>query len=315
MVTLESFSLESLTEAKRRRFAICDALQRRTGRQLIFARSDALELLAVEQPIEPDRERLRTEMDIVVDSRSKRSKLNGVRTLVWNGNIISTEVGRNVECLDAVSAWAHYAGILSLEELIVLADSMMRRDRRLCRAEPEDFRTYLDHAGQFLGVRNCKRALALMRPNTDSSQETRTRLALLRYGLPEPDVNHPVRIGGGRTIWLDMAYGELRIAIEYDGGYHRFSGEQVLRDDARRRALEAFGWIYVKVTKLDLANADSEEALAQIIASKIEMVLGVPVPLVPRMTDRQICDARRGKKTPLWHSIPREHWIAPWARA
>ena len=38
-----------------------------------------------------------------------------------------------------------------------------------------------------------------------------------------------------RTIMLDMAYRELKIAIEYDGSYHRFSVEQICNGHRRRR--------------------------------------------------------------------------------
>lgn len=309
----ESHSLESLTDLKRRRFEACDALQRRTRQPLVFARSDALELLAVEKPIEPESERRRTDMDVVVPDQNDKGRIKGIRFLTWHGLIKTITIGRSIECTSPVCTWAHYGGILSLRELIVLGDSMMRRDGRLTRATPDDFRSYLESAGGFHGIRNCKRALSLMRENTDSSQETRTRLVPMLFGLPEPEVNVMVRLPDGRAVFLDMAYPDLRIAIEYDGGYHRFSGAQVLSDDQRREALESMGWIYIKVTVLSLRTEDGEERLAQRIASAIEAVLGVPVPLRPRMTVRQICDGRRHTRKPVWENVPRRSWRAPWA--
>lgn len=312
-MSTESYSLEALTDLKRRRFEACDALQRRTKHPLVFARSDALELLAVEKPIEPERERRRTDMDVVVGSTAEKSHIANVRFLTWNGPLQTTEVGRTVTCLNPVSAWAHYAAILTLGELVVLGDSMMRRNGRLTRAEIESFHTYLDVANRFIGIENCRLALRLMREGTDSSQETRTRLVPLLYGLPEPTVNHPVRLQSGTLIFLDLSYPQLRIAIEYDGNYHRFDRMQVLRDDKRREALEDMGWIYIKVTVLDLKSESGQEELAQRIATRIEQVIGVPVPLTSRMTVRQVCDLRRLRKRPIWERIPRESWIAPWA--
>ncbi|KAB8290627.1 hypothetical protein [Bifidobacterium avesanii] len=313
-MTATAFSLEALSDIKRRRFAACDAIQRRTGRQLVFARSEALELLAVEKPIEPASERLRADADVVVGGVREKTHLLGVRFLTWNGPIETQRIGGDMLCTSPPATWAHYAAILTLEELITLGDSMMRRDGRLTRASLDDFQDYLNRSGRFVGKDNCRLALTMMRPNTDSSQETRTRLALLRYGLPEPEVNVRVRLSSGAVVFLDMAYTELKIAIEYDGGYHRFSGAQVLRDDKRREALENDGWIYIKVTVVDLRDESGEEALAQRIASRCETVLGVPVPLIARLTTRQICDPRRRRKIPLWERVPRSRWTAPWAR-
>lgn len=312
----ESFSLEALTHLKRRRLEACAALQGRTKRRLVFARSEALELLAIEKPIEPESEQRRGDADVVVAAEDDKARLNGVRFLTWRGPLATIAVSRTVECTTPVCTWAHYAGILPLDELIVLGESMMRRNLRLARAEYAEFVAYMDRAegvGQFLGSRNCRRALNLMREDTDSSQETRTRLALMRYGLPEPLVNHPVALSTGRTVLADMAYPEVRIAVEYDGGYHRFSGAQVLRDDKRREALERDEWIYVKVTLLDLQDEISEGELAQRVASAFERVLGVPVPLTARMTTQQLCDGRRSRRRPIWEHVPRQAWAARWA--
>ncbi|NMN01277.1 hypothetical protein G1C96_1863 [Bifidobacterium sp. DSM 109958] len=312
----ESFSLESLTVLKHRRIAACTELQSRTRRRLVFARSEALELLAIEKPLEPPSERRRAEADVVVASTDAKTRLNGVRFLTWHGPLATIAVGRTLECTTPVCTWAHYAGILSLDELIVLGESMMRRNMRLTRAEYAEFVAYMDRAedaGQFLGSRNCRRALNLMREGTDSSQETRTRLALMRYGLPEPLVNHPVLLSTGRTVLTDMAYPEARIAIEYDGGYHRFSSAQVLKDDKRREALERDEWIYVKATRLDLQDETGEGELAQRVASAFERVLGIPVPLTARMTAQQLCDGRRTRRKPIWERVPRQAWAARWA--
>lgn len=312
----ESFSLEALTHLKRQRLEACAALQGRTKRRLVFARSEALELLAIEKPIEPESERRRSDADVIVATAAEKTHINGVRFLKWSGPIaVIDDVGRILSCTAPVCTWAHYAGILTLEELVVLADAMMRRNGHLTRAVPEDFVAYLDSAQRFAGIDNCRRALKLMRPGTDSSQETRTRLALMAYGLPAPEVNHPVRLGNGRTALMDMAYPQVRIAIEYDGGHHRFSAEQVLRDDKRREALERLGWIYIKVTVLDLRDEESRAALAERVASALEAVLGVPVPLTPRMTLRQVSDGRRSARRPIWERVPVSMWRAPWASA
>ena len=305
----------ALADIRHQRLRTCAELQCHTNRTLVFARSEALELLAIEKPNEPASERRRNGIcDVIVATKAEKTHLAGVRFLTWSGPIASVTINRSIECTTPVCTWAHYASILPLGELIVLGDSMMRRNRHLTRATLDDFRTYLASAPQFAGIRRCRQAFTLMREGTDSSMETRTRLLPMQFGLPELQVNHPVRLGNGRTVLLDMAYPELRIAVEYDGAYHRFSGEQVLRDDKRREALEDLGWIYIKVTFQDLIDAEAQERFVQRLATRCEDVVGVPVPLVPQLTLEQVCDGRRLRKRPFWERIPRERWTARWAR-
>lgn len=301
-MTGESISLKALTELKAMRMQSCAALQNRTRRPLVYARSTALELLSIEKP------RLRSHVVgqdstawVVVSSLRQRCHVRGVKYLAWTGPIETQVVGRHFECLTPVCTWAHYAAVLPLDELIVLGESMMRRDRRLKRAGIEDFRRYLEHAGNFTGVKKCRRALRLMKENVDSSQETRTRIMLIRYGLPEPEVNYALNIPGtARTVFLDMAYPQLRIAVEYDGTYHRFSNEQVLRDDKRREDIESAGWMYIKITVLDLRNELAEEAAAQRVATAMWRMAGVPVPLEPRIAVERIGDGNHARRKPIW---------------
>lgn len=52
-------------------------------------------------------------------------------------------------------------------------------------------------------------ALQFMREGTDSSQESRCRIALIRNGLPCPQVNWKVRLNNGKIVLLDMAYPDI----------------------------------------------------------------------------------------------------------
>lgn len=293
----ESISLKTLTELKNLRMQACAELQNRTRQPLLYTRSTALELLSIEKPRMPYKARQDAAAWVVVPSLQRRCHVRGVRYLAWTGPIEMQVVGRHFACVTPVCAWAHYAAVLPLNELVVLGESMMRRDRRLKRACVEDFRRYLHGASNFTGVKKCRVALRLMRENTDSSQETRVRIVLVRYGLPEPVVNYALHIPGtSRTAYLDMAYPGLRIAIEYDGSQHRFSSAQVLRDDKRREDIEAAGWTYVKVTVLDLRDERSEEALAQRVATVMGKIAGVSVPLEPRIAVERLGDGNRARR-------------------
>lgn len=300
-VTNDAISLTALTELKTMRMNACDELQRRSRQPFVYARDTALELLGIEKPRAYARSKHRGCIQVVVPSLTKRSHVSNVQYLAWTGPIETIIVGRKFECLTPVCAWAHYASVLTLDELIVLAESMMRRDRRLKKAEISDFTRFINQAKRFEGIRKCRRALRVIREHTDSSMETRTRLALMRYGLPSPVVNYELQVPNtSRTLFLDMAYPALRIAIEYDGNHHRFSSAQVLADDKRREMIEAAGWAYIKVTFVDLRNELAEEELAQRVATSIERVLHVPIPLEPRLSIEQVSDGHRLQRKPRW---------------
>jgi uncharacterized protein DUF559 len=73
-----------------------------------------------------------------------------------------------------------------------------------------------------------------------SSPWQRSRTALHLGGLPAPVVQHPV-IARGTRYYLDLAYPEVRLAIEYDGAEHR-TQRRARRDLMREAALTALGW-------------------------------------------------------------------------
>ena len=108
-------------------------------------------------------------------------------------------------------------------------------------------------------------ALDDARAGVDSRYETITRRAIVLAGLPEPVV-HPLVIVDGIAMHPDLAYPEMRIAIEYEGDGHREQGRWD-RDIDRYAALEAAGWIVVRVTKAHLAR-DGARCIARVAAAR-----------------------------------------------
>lgn len=96
--------------------------------------------------------------------------------------------------------------------------------------------------------------MALVRERVDSPQETRLRLLVVRAAIPEPAVNVAARADDGAT-WLavpDLAWHELRIALEYLGDVHRTARGRWRKDVARREVLEDHGWKVLFATADDL---------------------------------------------------------------
>ncbi|MEU4248584.1 hypothetical protein AB0F15_14370 [Amycolatopsis sp. NPDC026612] len=104
------------------------------------------------------------------------------------------------------------------------------------------------------GIVRAKRALRLADPRSESIPESELRVWLTVAGL-EPELQVPVVDEQGAFVGrLDLAFPERKLAVEYDGDWHR-EGDQPQRDEARRRAIRALGWSFVIVTKTDLYGA------------------------------------------------------------
>jgi len=78
-------------------------------------------------------------------------------------------------------------------------------------------------------------------------------MLLVLAGLPEPVVNHIVRDDLGSWLFrLDLAYPEIKIAIEYDGRQHAENRTQWVKDVGRREWFDGQGWRIVTVLADDL---------------------------------------------------------------
>jgi len=108
-----------------------------------------------------------------------------------------------------------------------------------------------------LGARGSNRLAEVLRladPRAGSPMETRIRLAVVRTGLPVPQLQHPVG-----PYLLDLAYPAIWLAIEYDGRDH-LTPERALRDLDRQAYLTAAGW--TKVLRFRAAEVYRPEVVA-----------------------------------------------------
>ena len=101
------------------------------------------------------------------------------------------------------------------------------------------------------GAAALRAALLDVRSGADSPGETRSRLAIVAAGLPEPVVQHEVWLDGVLQAVLDLAYPEWMIDIEYEGEHHLTDPAQWAKDIRRQELLESLGWIVIRVTKGD----------------------------------------------------------------
>jgi hypothetical protein len=101
------------------------------------------------------------------------------------------------------------------------------------------------------GCRQARAAAALADGLAGSPQETRLRLLLHRSALPAPVAQFTVRDTEGFVARVDFAWPDHRLAVEYDGLWHR-DPAQFAADRRRLNRLTAAGWRVVFVTADDL---------------------------------------------------------------
>jgi hypothetical protein len=158
-----------------------------------------------------------------------------------------------ISSVEPTYCWLQLAAEASLDELVEIGDALTRRQRpvtTLARLEA----TVRD-AGRRPGIARARKALSLIVPGTDSIPETDLRLLIVRAGLPVPTVDWLIRDETGRVVYrFELAYGPLKIAIEYDGAVHVGNRVRMEWDATRRRHLEDNGWRIITVTAADMVR-------------------------------------------------------------
>lgn len=100
------------------------------------------------------------------------------------------------------------------------------------------------------GVRQLRRLLPLIDHGAESPQETVARLALIDAGLPAPRTQ--VRIFdeyGDFIARVDMAYDDVKVAIEYDGPQHWTDPAVRQRDIDKQFLLTALDWFVIRASR------------------------------------------------------------------
>lgn len=163
---------------------------------------------------------------------------------------------------DPASTWASL-GELSVDQLVIAGDYFVRKYRQgvgrrdagrqpLCRLD--ELAAALSR-GRWDGMPGLRRALPLIREDSWSPQETATRVALVRAGLPEPDLNRDVFDARGSFLGcLDLVWPRWKVAVEYHGQQHAIT---YASDIERVERLRAAGWVVIQVTRV-LASRPSE---------------------------------------------------------
>lgn len=149
---------------------------------------------------------------------------------------------------DLLCTWRRPAEALAvLDEALALIDP----DRR------ERFRATigrrLERRRDPRGTRRGAQLLGLATGLAESPAESRLLWRVIDSGFPPPTVNWSLAGPDGREVYrLDLAWPDLRIALEYNG--HAVHADRTVEDEARADDLRRRGWIQLVVWAEDLRD-------------------------------------------------------------
>lgn len=170
-----------------------------------------------------------------------RAKFGTVRMTMSRGVPISTPA----------DTFVALGTMLTLDELIVAGDALVGT---LGWVTLDELIAAVRRRPRIRGVVKLRRALRAIRTGSRSPGETRTRLALVRRGLPEPELNHDVVVDGRWIACVDLAYPEARVAIEYESDLHRTDPKTFRKDLTRGEHLKDVDWWLVRATSDDVGR-------------------------------------------------------------
>ncbi|WP_152351378.1 hypothetical protein [Brachybacterium subflavum] len=163
-----------------------------------------------------------------------------------------------------VRTWCDLAADLTVDELVMVADHLVRHPRPRFEgrtrphATPRELETAIERWGRPWSAK-LREALALSRVGSDSGAETALRLGLERAGLPEPGLNIAIWDG---DIWLgepDLHWEAWKVCVEHEGPRH-LDREQQAKDIRRTERRTDAGWIEVRTTATDLHHGAARAA-------------------------------------------------------
>lgn len=184
--------------------------------------------------------------------------------VVGHRTTIPTPVGTasGLPATSPLRTWLECAQYLGVRELVVMGDQLVRR---WCTVG--ELRRAAASARGLRGVTRARVAADRVRSGSESPKESELRDAIVEQGLPEPTCNVEVFDASGRLLGrVDLAYPELRIAIEYEGRHHQEDRRTYLHDIARRERFECEGWSFVLVADRDMLD---ERGIAERVRRRI----------------------------------------------
>ena len=177
----------------------------------------------------------------------RRNEVAATESERWHGGRIATPLRMALD--------------LALDRPVPLAvadlDAVVRRGL----VDP-DVLAVLVHGRSDRGIRDVRRAVGLVDPRAESRPESQVRVHLVLAGL-DPVPQYWIDDADGRIARTDLAFPELKVAVEYDGQWRDGQLWALNRDRERLNRVHAAGWDVVFVTAPLLATPQKMVAVVR----------------------------------------------------
>ncbi len=149
-----------------------------------------------------------------------------------------------LRCTAPVPTWFALGALLAHDDLVIAGDAMVGGKQPLIGVA--DLRTAVRSHTRARGAARIREAFDEVRAGAWSPRETQVRLALVRGGLPEPELNAPIDVAG-RRYHGDLVYRRQRLLLEYEGRQHYTDARQWSHDLERYNAFAEESWTVLRI--------------------------------------------------------------------
>lgn len=130
--------------------------------------------------------------------------------------------------------------------------------------EPTSLVEQLDLSARRRGIRNARRAAALLDPRSESYAETKSRVIMVEQGLPLPELQVEITVPEGFVARVDFLWEDLKVVGEFDGQFKYARslrpgeelGDAVFREKIREDRLRELGYIVIRWVWDDLLHPE-----------------------------------------------------------
>ena len=183
----------------------------------------------------------------------------GVRRRMREGVVVHTEVlaADQITSLGGLPVTTRVRTAFDLGRHLGRAEALARLDALMWnqRFDIAEVTELADLSPRLRGIAQLRELLPLVDGGAASPRESALRLTLHDNGFPRPETQFPVLDGSRPVAFLDLAYPEYGVAVEYDGDHHRTDRRTYVKDIARLRMLEQRDWIVIRVIAEDRPDA------------------------------------------------------------
>lgn len=226
----------------------CATLQTRLPTHAFFSHTTAALLIGAPLAIEFEQEPL---LHLSVPSPHRALSAAGLRGHKLQLSATDLTALRGIRATSAARTWCDLSTMLGIHDLVAVGDYLIHWRMPLVteRGLQAAAHAYPGRRSRAVLLRACE----LLNDRSESRPELILRVILVLGGLPLPQVNRSIVEANGKVFArLDLRYAREKVAIEYQGDYHRTNREQWRKDMSRRARLEAQGWYVIEINADDL---------------------------------------------------------------